>query len=168
MTALRIYGIAVLVFVICIQVSAAPTVIYDSGKTEPITRYLPQRASHSAHMPQPSVVPSQRKVCALPVSTPSMRPGKVATYTRRLPLPRPLFLLGDDALSQSWLQENRLRLKAIGAVGLLVEANDQQAVDRMTALADGVPLTPSSAESFAHNLGLTHYPVLLSSQGWEQ
>ena len=169
MIALRRVGWIGLLGLSCLPVWALPVVILDSGKTEPVAKYLPQsrgKLSDQANGP-PSL--SQLQAKALPVSTPSMTPGNVATLAKHFPyVQQPIFLVGDDELSRTWLHKKRAQLKAIGAVGLLIQAQDMQAVQRMTALADGLPLTPASAEGFARDLGLRHYPVLISREGWEQ
>ena len=53
-------------------------------------------------------------------------------------------------------------------VSLLVEAKDRQEVEAVLAIAEGLRLVPASAEGFATKLGLNHYPILLSKEGWEQ
>ena len=164
-----LYGLGILCMIAGFPVMASLVVIYDSGDTQSIVSYLPHRPVSKNNRESGRFSIGELKHYSLPVRTPSMRSGTVTNHTVALPhLQKPLFLIGSDALSQTWLKERYKQLTQIGAVGLLIEAKDQQAVERMTALARDLPLIPSSAEGFASALGLTHYPVLLSNQGWEQ
>ena len=142
------------------------TVIYDSGDTLPLEPYLPKRA------PQEKVTTQKKNgqlAFKLPITTPSMQPGKVTASPKALRyLQQPLFLVGADQVSRDWLAERREQLIQLGAVGLLVEAKDRQEVEAVLAIAEGLRLVPASAEGFAAKLGLTHYPILLSKEGWEQ
>ena len=142
------------------------TVIYDSGDTLPLEPYLPKRA------PQEKTTTRDAKrqlPFNLPITTPSMKPGKVTVTPKELRyLQRPLFLVGADQISRGWLIEKREQLIRIGAVGLLVEAKDRQEIEAVLAIAEGLRLVPASAEGFATKLGLSHYPILLSKEGWEQ
>lgn len=141
------------------------TVIYDSGDTLSIAPYLPKPRERSPSTKQVHI----RLPFKLPITTPSMQPGKVATTAKLLKhLQQPLFLVGSDSLSQAWLKENRDELIRIGAVGLLVEAKTLKDIKAMLAIAKGLRLVPVSAESAASELGLKTYPILLSKEGWEQ
>jgi len=155
-----------------IPVSEALTVIYDSGNTEPMSQYLPQRfEQESTKQSHQSTLVQKQKISAytLPITTPSLSPGVVTASPKALRyLQPPLFLVGSDARSKKWLIEKREQLIQLGAVGLLIQAKDKKDVETMLELAQGLSLVPASAEGFAAELGLTHYPILLSNQGWEQ
>ena len=142
------------------------TVIYDSGDTMPLEPYLPKRAPQEKENAQNT----QRQLpFSLPITTPSMQPGKVTATPKALRyLQRPLFLVGADQASRDWLAGRREQLIRLGAVGLLVEAKDRQEIEAVLAIAEGLRLVPASAEGFAAELGLSHYPILLSKEGWEQ
>ena len=160
--------IGIMCFLLCVGVDAREplTVIYDSGDTLPLEPYLPKRA------PREEATLQEKKdqlPFNLPITTPSMQPGKATVTPKALRyLQRPLFLVGADQVSKDWLAEKREQLVRIGAVGLLVEAKDRQEVEAVLKIAEGLRLVPASAESFATQLGLTHYPILLSKEGWEQ
>lgn len=142
------------------------TVIYDSGDTLPLAPYLPERAAQEKTTAQDA---KRQLPFNLPITTPSMKLGKVTVTPKALRyLQRPLFLVGADQESQDWLAKKREQLIRIGAVGLLVEAKDRQEIEAVLAIAEGLRLVPASAESFATKLGLSHYPILLSKEGWEQ
>lgn len=153
-------------------VSEALTVIYDSGNTEPISQYLPQRLEQeSTKQSRQFTLVKKQKMSAftLPITTPSLSPGVVTASPKTLRyLQQPLFLVGSDARSKNWIIEKREQLIQLGAVGLLIQAEDKKDVEAMLVLTQGLRLVSASAEGFAAGLGLTHYPILLSNQGWEQ
>ena len=153
-------------------VSEALTVIYDSGNTQPISQYLPQRLEreNNKQSRQSTHVQKQKmSVYVLPITTPSLSPGVVKASPKALRyLQQPLFLVGSDSRSKHWLIGKREQLIQLGAVGLLIQAKDKKDVEAMLVLAQGLRLVPASAEGFSAELGLTHYPILLSNQGWEQ
>ena len=160
--------IGIMCFLLCVGVDAREplTVIYDSGDTLPLEPYLPKRAPREkvTHQEKKDQLPFN-----LPITTPSMQPGKATVTPKALRyLQRPLFLVGADQMSRDWLAEKRDQLVRIGAVGLLVEAKDRQEVEAVLKIAEGLRLVPASADGFATQLGLTHYPILLSKEGWEQ
>ena len=141
-------------------------VIYDSGDTLPLQPYWLERAPQEK---SPKEVSRPSLLFRLPITTPSMKPGTVTATPKALRyLQRPLFLIGSDQYSREWLAAKREQLVGLGAVGLLVEAKDQAAVEEVLAIAKDLRLVPASAEGFAAKLGLSHYPILLSKEGWEQ
>ena len=142
------------------------TVIYESGDTLPLGPYLPKRAPQEKTTTQDA---NRQLPFKLPITTPSMQPGKVTVTPKALRyLQRPLFLVGADQKSRDWLAEKRELLIRIGAVGLLVEAKDRQEIEAGLAIAKGLRWVPAPAEGFATKLGLSYYPILLSKEGWEQ
>ena len=84
------------------------------------------------------------------------------------PFSRPFFLIGSDTWSKQWLQDHRDRLKAIGAAGMLVQAETVSDLQAIAGLADGLSILPASASDIARVLGISHYPVLISRHGIEQ
>lgn len=160
--------IGVLCVLLCLNVNSeeALTVIYDSGDTLPLEPYLPKRVSKEKTATQ---MAKRQLPFNLPITTPSMQSGEVTTSPKALRyLQRPLFLVGTDQLSRDWLAEKRQQLIRLGAVGLLVEAKNVQEIEAVLTLAEGLRVVPASAEGFATELGLSHYPILLSKEGWEQ
>ncbi len=161
-----LFGLLCLLFCLGAHAREPLTVIYDSGDTLPLEPYLPKRAPQEKATTQDA---SRQLPFKFPITTPSMQPGKVTVTPKVLRyLQRPLFLVGSDQKSRDWLAEKREQLIHIGAVGLLVEAKDRQEVEAVLAIAEGLRLVPASAEGFATKLGLSHYPILLSKEGWEQ
>lgn len=139
-------------------------VIYDSGNTAPISDYTRRHT-----LPKRETKQQKPSFSVLPVHTPSMQPGTVTSRKQALPhLPVPLFMVGSDPLSQRWLQQRREQLIALKAVGMLVEAETEQDVKTIQALAQGLWFATVSGESIAQSLNLHHYPVLISNAGIEQ
>jgi integrating conjugative element protein (TIGR03765 family) len=153
--------------------SAALTVIYDSGKTQPIAPFLDVFDAGNAS-PQQSPVPIKSQIGAadpeawLPIQSPGLTPGPVQARSHDRPFARPFFLIGSDTRSRQWLQDHRDRLKDIGAVGMLVQADTLEDVRTIAELADGLSILPASASDIAQALGISHYPVLISAHAIEQ
>ena len=147
-------------------------VIFDSGKTRPLAPYLEilEGSERSTNRPAKSYpkLGAADIQSLLPIRSPGLTQGFVQSRKFNRPFARPFFLIGSDQYSRQWLIKHRDRLKAIGAVGMLVQAdtiNDLQAIAR---LAGGLPVTPASGADIAKALGVLHYPVLVTSQGIEQ
>lgn len=140
------------------------TVIGELKKAVPLESDR-QRRDDIRHISKPlSRLPFQ-----LPISTETMTPGKVVTTAKPLPtLRQPIFFIGSDRYSQSWLKARRQQLIKLGAMGFLVQANDMADLKAMAALGHGLHIIPASAQQIAKEIGLTHYPILVSSDGWEQ
>lgn len=166
-----------------VATNAELIVIYDSGDTQPIAPYLKslQPAKKNtpkalAPLPQPPYLGPADIKNLLPLRSPGMTPGVLPIEVNArsgLALlakgnPRPFFLIGADARSQQWLFLHRARLIEIGAVGMLVQAETQDDVQRMADLAQGLSITLGSASDIADALGIRHYPVLITAKGIEQ
>ena len=161
----------------CVLVSAVAqaelTVIYDNGNTQPIAPFL--EAFESAdEIPRQGPAQINPQLGAadpeawLPIQSPGLTPGSVQPRSHDRPFARPLFLIGSDARSQRWLQDHRDRLKEMGAVGMLVQAETLDDLRTIAELADGLSILPASASDIAKALGISHYPVLISTHGIEQ
>ena len=154
---------------------AKVTVIFDNGHTRSLVPYLEileipgprERVTHSppSHPPIPGVAAMQT---LLPIRSLGLSPGPVPSRAHHRPFARPFFLIGSDTRSRQWLITHRQRLKAIGAVGMLVQADTREDLQVTAYLSGGLPIMPASATDIANVLGISHYPVLVSSQGIEQ
>ena len=149
------------------------TVIYDSGNTQPIAPFLDVFESNDETPPR-SPVPIKPQLGAadpeawLPIQSPGLTPGPVQARSHDRPFARPFFLIGSDTRSLQWLQDHRDRLKDIGAVGMLVQADTLGDLRTIASLADGLSILPASASDIAKALGISHYPVLISAHSIEQ
>jgi len=104
----------------------------------------------------------------LPVRSAKLAPGKVTRRAIEAPGLRPFFVVGDDELSVGWLRRHAASLRERGAVGLAVNVESLQALNRLRALIPDVPLSPVSGDDLAERLGLRHYPALITATGIEQ
>ena len=158
---------------VSIHADAELTVIYDSGDTQPLAPYLEvfepadgvPRQSPATKLPSLGAADPE---AWLPIQSIGLTPGAVQPRAIHRPFSRPVFLIGADALSRQWLVEHRDRLKSMGAVGMLVQADTLEDLRRAAQLADGLAILPASATDIAKALGIRHYPVLISSHGIEQ
>jgi len=149
------------------------TVIYDSGDSRPIAPYLDVFKATDvppAQAPEkrPSPLGAADLSVLLPIRSLGLTSGKIEPRAHHRPFSRPFFLIGADERSRRWLAEYRERLKEIGAVGMLVQAETVEDVRAIARLADGLPITPASATDIATALGISHFPVLITPQGIEQ
>lgn len=149
------------------------TVIYDSGQTQPIAPYLEvfESPDDSSRRGPPSPIPALGAADPkrwLPIRSPGLTPGRVQAGKQDRPFSRPFFLIGSDPRSRQWLQIHRDRLKAIGAVGMLVQADTLDDLRSIAELADGLSILPASGSDIVKALGISHYPVLISAHGIEQ
>jgi integrating conjugative element protein (TIGR03765 family) len=156
-----------------VMAQADLTVIHDSGNTQPIAPFL-QVFQTQDRLPQQSPVPTKPQLGAadpkawLPIQSPGLTPGPVQARAHDRPFTRPFFLIGSDTMSQQWLQAHRDRLKEIGAVGMLVQAETMDDLRTIARLADGLSILPASGSDIAKALSVSHYPVLISAHGIEQ
>jgi integrating conjugative element protein (TIGR03765 family) len=169
-------------FVAAVPGSTQPVVIFDSGRTKPIAPYLaPVTVKRSSlplpTLPQPPIAAPRRLdgYVQLPIHTPELQPGPLGPVAltpeqaqRLKHLPRPLFLMGADALSLRWLAQQRDSLLALGAVGMLVEAQDRSDLAAVERAGSGLLIVPAAGTEVAQALGLHHYPVLIPRQAIEQ
>lgn len=104
----------------------------------------------------------------LPVSTPEMTPGRVEKRRCELTGMTPVFLVGDDALSRTWLEQRRADLQRLHATGLVVNVSDNAALLELQVRVPGVMLLPASGSDIARRLHLKNYPVLITADGLSQ
>ena len=166
-------AIGIVIGLIPALAGAALTVIYDSGDTQPIAPFLDALESSETTAPQrPALQPPQLGAAdpasLLPIRSPGLTPGPVQPRNHDRPFTRPFFLIGSDSLSRHWLLEHRYRLKEIGAVGMLIQADTLDDLQAIAELAAGLSVMPASASDIAKALGVSHYPVLTTPHGIEQ
>ncbi len=163
-------------------------VIYDSGQTRPLAPLLepllsdtPQthETSHAEGPSRPDLghLPGEGMLTRLlPVRSPSLRVGTLVDTAPVLGVRarlaqanlRPFFLVGSDPFSLRWLAANAQTLRKLGAVGLLVQAETEEDVRRVGEAAQGLSITPGSGSDLARTLGIRHYPVLITRDGFMQ
>ena len=162
-------------------------VIYDSGETQPLAPYLqslqpekpqnkPQNKPQKKPSPQPQLLGPADISNMLPMHSPGLTVGTLSPLDSNPPQltllakgnPRPFFLIGTDERSRQWLLAHRSQLVSLGAVGMVVQANTEEELEGIAAIANGLPITLGSASDIAKALGIRHYPVLISARGVEQ
>ncbi|MFB8831378.1 integrating conjugative element protein [Azotobacter sp. CWF10] len=104
----------------------------------------------------------------LPVVSWSLSPGPVESRAVDIPGLRPVFLVGDDSLSRSWLRLQRDKLRRLNALGLVVNVASPAGLAELRQLAEGLRLIPVTGDDLAALLGFSHYPVLVTSSYIEQ
>ena len=166
-------AIGVIIGLIPALTGAALTVIYDSGDAQPIAPFLDAFESSETTAPQRPIIQPPKLGAAdlaslLPVRSPGLTPGPIQPKTHDRPFARPFFLIGSDNFSRQWLLEHRERLKEIGALGMLIQADTLDDLQVIAELASGLSVMPASASDIAKALGVSHYPVLITPHGIEQ
>lgn len=151
---------------------AAPVVIYDSGQTKSLEPFY-ESLRGEAPPPQTRQSPSGKAGLTvedlLPIRTPEMGPGPVTARVLNPPGKvqtnvvgtQPLFMIGADPLSRRWLAQHRMRLKELGAVGMLVQADTPEDLQAVSQVAEGLRIMPASGTEIARLYALKHYPVLI-------
>lgn len=161
-----------------VHASTVPLVVVeDHGGDSTLPYYralnLQPRAS-SAHdarsaltVPPPPSRP-YREADFLPVHSERLTPGTVTHRVIDVPGLKPIFLIGDDSRSRTWLHQQLATLQRLRAVGFVVSVTTEEALASLRKAAVDLTLVPSSAEDFAQRLNITHYPVLITATGIEQ
>ncbi len=103
-----------------------------------------------------------------PIITPSLSPGDVALSRMPLAITSPICIVGDDARSMRWLRARSTRLLKVDAVCFAVNVKNERRWRVLLEAAAGVPLSPVPGDTFATQFGLTHYPVVITTQGMGQ
>jgi integrating conjugative element protein (TIGR03765 family) len=167
-----LYRVAFVASLCPVIVWAAPVVIYDNGQTKSLEPFF-ESLRGEAPPPETRQPPSGKAGLTvedlLPITTPEMSPGPVAarvlnasgTAPPNTVGTRPLFLIGADPLSRRWLAQHRTRLKELGAVGMLVQADTIEDLQAVSHVAEGLRIMPASGTEIARLYALKHYPVLI-------
>jgi integrating conjugative element protein (TIGR03765 family) len=80
----------------------------------------------------------------------------------------PIFLVGADAASLSWLRHNTRALQAMQAVGVVVQAETAEEFRRIQRTAPALAYAPGSGpwlDGTLQRAGAAVYPVLIDTQG---
>lgn len=151
---------------------SAPAVIHDNGKAQPIATLLPEitpELPKQLPSPQPPGDPGAAYMAGLfPIHSQHLSPGTVEAKSVTLNVTQPFFLVGNDPGSTNWLATFCPRLKEIHASGLVVEASNPEQFKAITETCPGLPMAPVNGDGLAKELGISHYPVLVSGRRIEQ
>jgi integrating conjugative element protein (TIGR03765 family) len=124
------------------------------GPSLPRARSVERRAA-------PAAVPSMYPIATVGLSPKARNPAKL---TLKLPLGRPICVLGSDPYSLAWLRSNALVLSQGGALCYIVQLDSAATLYRMRQLAPRVSLAPISGAVFVQ-AGLRGYPALITQSG---
>ena len=144
-----------------------PAVIHDAGGV-PIGDYLGNVTPDPSIRDRRQAVRQPTNPQPFPVVTTKARPGLLAAPTRgklKGGPGIPLCIIGDDPLSNEWLDRNLATLQAMNAACLVVAVRDQAAFARLQARAGSIRLAPGSFDALATASGIAVWPVLVSPDG---
>lgn len=164
----RIIGFIGLMGLACLPAHAELQVIADLGGESAVRFYEPIQPIINETSPAPGIPSELNEADLLPIVSHFMTPGTVEHRQFELPGMLPIFLLGEDTLSQQWLAANRDKLLQMQATGMVVHVSHLDALNRLREIGGQLPLMPVSADDLAGRLHLTHYPVLIDSRGLHQ
>ncbi|MEZ1436338.1 integrating conjugative element protein [Pseudomonas shirazica] len=116
----------------------------------------------------PPVVTGVRAGGAFPVLTPELSPGPVQGRVINAAGLQPMFIVGDDPMSQAWLKQKLPALQGLQAVGLAVNVGNAARLQEIRRWAPGLQVMPVPASDIAGRLGLQHYPVLITATTLQQ
>lgn len=165
--------LCLLLYILAVKpAQATPAVIHDNGNTQPIESLMPEitpELPEQMPSPQPPGDPGAAYMAGLfPVHSQRLSPGTVEARAVTLNVTQPFFLVGNDPGSLGWLATFCPRLKEILASGLVVEASSLEQFKAITDTCPGLPMAPVKGDGLAKELGVSHYPVLVSGRRIEQ
>lgn len=157
----------VLLLVLTSRCFAELTVVADLGGESVDTLYEAIQPESDVEYVTPAM-PVPLAQALFPVTSASLQPGVVSSRALSLPGLSPLFLIGDDPLSQRWLAEHKKVLLSMNATGLVVSVASAGRLEALRQLAGELTLLPASGDDLAKRLSLNHYPVLITTTGLSQ
>lgn len=161
-------GLIGLMGLISLQAHTELQVIADLGGESAVRFYEPIQPIIDDTSPAPGIPSELKEADLLPIVSHVMTPGQVESRKFELPAMLPIFLVGEDNLSQQWLAAHRDKLLQMQATGMVVHVSNPKSLNRLREIASPLTLMPISADDLAQRLHLTHYPVLIDSQGLYQ
>lgn len=72
-----------------------------------------------------------------------------------------IFIIGDDAVSQSWLKEHARELEKMGALGFVTNISDSSQLEALQDLIQA-PLLPANVDDLLAIFGESHYPLIFN------
>ncbi|MFJ5299208.1 integrating conjugative element protein [Pseudomonas sp. NPDC088368] len=103
-----------------------------------------------------------------PVISHRLTPARIQGRAINAPGLQPLFIIGDDELSRSWLLAHEQALRNMQAVGLVVNVATAERFGAIQRWINGVHISPASGDDLAQRLNLSHYPALITATAIEQ
>ncbi|MCW0111768.1 integrating conjugative element protein [Burkholderia pseudomallei] len=129
-------------------------VVADDGGTSALPYYQALNLLPDTPSPIEAITPSTpyREADLLPVHSSRLTPGHVTARTISAPGLSPFFLIGDDLPSRAWLHARGDALRALGAVGMVVNVNAADGLAALRRDAPGLMLVPTSGDDIAQRL----------------
>ncbi|SFV88829.1 hypothetical protein MNB_SUP05-SYMBIONT-5-351 [hydrothermal vent metagenome] len=159
-------GIAILSFSIG-QAIANPVVIYDNGTAIDAQQFYPFKKPNANDLKN---IPryTKKSIQRFPVITSMLNVGKVKNRKIKNRMPRAVCVVGDDKRSKKWIKKNRLELKSINALCMVVNVKSKRRLKSIKALAPNVEFQALNGDIFAKQLGIKYYPFLLNKENIRQ
>lgn len=139
---------------------AALTVVADTGGESTVPLFEAITPADDDNISSAQAIPLESAL--FPVISSRLQPGMVTSRPLSLPGMTPLFLIGDDPLSDRWLAQQLPVLKSLNACGLVVNVATAENLEKLREQADGLILLPVSGDDLAARLQLDAYPVLIT------
>jgi len=142
-------------------------VVEDRGGSSALPYYedlVPAPSEQQAEDPNLGV----RGTGAFPVHSAQLTPGTVQGRVINAPGLQPMFVVGDDELSKSWLIERHERLEQMHAVGVVVNVANIDRFAEVRSWAKGLEMVPAPGDDLASRLGINHYPLLITATAIQQ
>ena len=157
-----VFGMGALITIFTLDATPIP-VMAVLGRSIPLSAFTPSVKSKQLH----SAKTNQYTFDDVTYS-PLLSEGRVVTRSINVPsLSQPIFIVGTDKHSLSWLKRYQRKLNALHATGIVVNVESNAAYQHLVALTH-MHLLPINADALAKRFGLHHYPVLISHHLIEQ
>lgn len=178
--------VAALAMLVAVPLRAAPVVIYDAGNTstqamdaytrvlgKPAQFVLPDDPETRARIQQDLLDRANKHGgyggVRVPIRTRNLTPQRIASKDAYFPnLSTPLFIVGADPVSLTWLKQWREALLKVGAVGWVVQAENAQELRAVAEAGAGLRFMAMPGDALANIFGVKGYPVLISERAIEQ
>ena len=97
-----------------------------------------------------------------------LTPGREKSRVINAPGLQPLFLVGDDELSRTWLSQRREQLQQLQAVGIVINVASAERFAEVQRWAGTLQIVPAPADDLVQRLGIRHYPLLITATTLQQ
>ena len=152
----------------CQAVNASSLIVVeDRGGVSALPYYQDLNPEPTAQSITPPGI-GVRSSGAFPVRSAQLTPGKENSRVINAPGLQPLFLVGDDELSRTWLSQRREQLLQLQAVGIVINVASAERFAEVQRWAGSLRIVPAPADDLAQRLGIRHYPLLITATTLQQ
>lgn len=142
-------------------------VVEDRGGVSALPYYQDLAPEPNAQPIQPENI-GVRGQGSFPVRSDQLTPGQAQGRVINAPGLQPLFLVGDDESSRTWLSQRREQLQQLHAVGLVVNVASAERFAEVQRWAGDLQIVPAPSNELAQRLGIKHYPLLITATAIQQ